>query len=121
MSSDSKSFQSNILKWLEYDNKIQELNEQLKEMKVKKIGVEDGITEFIVNKKITDKSIQVPSYNSNIRYSETHAYENISLRYVKDCLDECIKEPEAVNELMEYIKNKRLRKKKVSIKRDVLE
>jgi len=121
MSSDSKSFQSNILKWLEYDNKIQELNEQLKEMKGKKNGIESGITEFIVTKNITDKSIQVPSYSSCIRYYETNSYENISLRYVKDCLDECINDSEKVNTIMDHIKTKRLRKKKVSIKRDVFE
>jgi hypothetical protein len=118
--SDNKTFQSNIIKWLDYDNKIKKLNEELKGVREQRILVEDDITGFITVKKIMDKSIQIPSYNSNIRYSETHTLENLSLRYIKECLDECMEDKDTVNTLLSYIKDKRVRKTKIGIKRDMM-
>jgi hypothetical protein len=118
--SDNKTFQSNIIKWLDYDNKIKKLNEELKGVREQRILVEDDITGFITVKKIMDKSIQIPSYNSNIRYSETHTLENLSLRYIKECLDECMEDKDTVNALLSYIKDKRVRKTKIGIKRDMM-
>jgi len=120
MSGDNKMFQENIIQWLEYDNEIKTLNETLKTLRGKKNGLESGITLFIENKNITGKSIHIPSFKSNIKYSEQHTYENISLRYVKDCLSNCIDDESMVNTIMDHIKNKRLRKTKVTIKRDIL-
>ena len=120
MSCDNKTFQENIIQWLEYDNQIKTLNETLKTLRGKKNGLESGITLFIEDKEIIDKSIHVPSFKSNIKYSEQHTYENISLRYVKDCLSDCIDDNNKINTIMDYIKNKRLRKTKVTIKRDIL-
>tara|TARA_B110001469_G_C9632605_1_gene316646 strand:- start:759 stop:1130 length:372 start_codon:yes stop_codon:yes gene_type:complete len=120
MSCDNKTFQENIIQWLEYDNQIKTLNETLKTLRGKKNGLESGITLFIEDKEIIDKSIHVPSFKSNIKYSEQHTYENISLRYVKDCLSNCIDDDNQIKTIMDYIKNKRLRKTKVTIKRDIL-
>lgn len=121
MSCDNINFQDNIIQWLEYDNQIKTLNNSLKTLRGKKNGLESGITLFIKNKEITDKSIHVPSFKSNIKYSEQHTYENISLRYVKECLSDCIDDDTKINTIIEYIKNKRLRKTKVTIKREILE
>ena len=111
-------FKSNCNKWLDCDNKLTELNKIVKVTREQKNDLENNLTEFIKNRDMTDTFIQIPQYKSKIKYHEVKSYENISLRFIKNCLDECISDKNSVDSLMAFIKDKRLQKTKVTIKRE---
>jgi len=111
-------FKNNCNKWLDCDNKLTELNKIVKVTREQKNDLENNLTEFIKNRDMTDTFIQIPQYKSKIKYHEVKSYENISLRFIKNCLDECISDKNNVDSLMAFIKDKRLQKTKVTIKRE---
>ena len=116
----SDEFQTNIIHWLEYDNKISSLNIEMKKLKEKKTIKEEYITKFIKLSNLTDKSIKIPSYNSFIKYNESQVYDNLSYKLLKESLDDCIDNTELVEKIINHTRNKRGKKIKETIKRDMI-
>lgn len=116
----NEDFQTNIIHWLEYDNKIASLKTEIKKLQEKKQIKEDNLTQQILQRDLTGKSIKIPSYNSLIKYNESHVFDNLSFKLLKESLDECICNPELVEKIINHTRNKRGKKSKISIKRDMI-
>ena len=115
------TFQHNLIHWLELDNKITELNSELKKCRDKRLAKESLITDYISSKNLEDKSITIPSYNSNIKYVESQSYDNLSFKYLNECLTEYFDDTTTdVPNILKFIKNKRLKKSKIVLKRDII-
>jgi len=116
----NSEFQNNLIHWLELDNKITELNSEIKKFRDKRNVKETYITNYISSNDMTDKSIHIPAYNSNLKYVENHAYECLSFKYLNECLTEYCDDISEVENILNFIKNKRLKKSKVVLKRDII-
>jgi len=116
----SDDFQTNILHWLEYDNKITSLSNDIKKLKEKKTTKEEEITNYIKEQNLTDKSIKIPSYNSFIKYNISQVYDNLSFKLLKESLEECLSDAGLIDKIISHTRDKRGRKSKVTLKRDAI-
>jgi hypothetical protein len=116
----SDDFKTDILHWLEFDNKIISLSNEIKKLKEKKMIKEEEIANYIKDSNLTDKSIKIPSYNSFIKYTESQVYDNLSFRLLKESLEDCLSDASLIDKILSHTRNKRGRKTKVTLKRDAI-
>jgi hypothetical protein len=114
----SDDFKTDILHWLEFDNKINSLSIEIKKLKDKKMIKEGKISHYIKDSNLTDKSIKIPSYNSFIKYTEIQVYDNLSFRLLKESLEDCLSDTTLIDKIISHTRSKRGRKTKVTLKRD---
>ena len=116
------SFNNNILKWIEYDNKIKDYNNKLKLLKDKKNDINTDIINYVINNDLTDKSIQILNSDIELKYNKSISYEGITYKYLEKCFNDFFKEKgftdnDLSNELIDHIKNNRQSTYKEYIKR----
>ena len=117
------SFNENILKWVQYDNKIKEQQNILKLLKEKKELINNDIINYIVVNNLSDKSIQIKNSNVELKYNTSNNYEGITYKYLEKCFDLFFKEKNIEldsTELLNYIKNNRQITTKENIKRNFI-
>jgi len=108
-------FQTSIQQWVELDNKVKLLNDQVREIRNERNNVSDEIVAFVDQNNL-DKAI-VEISDGALKFGKTKQTSSLTLKFVKKCLSECITKEETVDQLIEYMKSKREIKMKSDIKR----
>ena len=78
-------FVSNVSEWVEVDNKINEISEQLKKLKEKKQTIESDILNDIEKKELKEKYFKIG--NSKLFYNETYVLPCISFKLLDEIFD----------------------------------
>ena len=109
------SFEEKIKEWVLIDNELKILNEKIKSIRDKKNNISTNILSYVEKNNLTNNQIKL--LDGKIRFVNTNTNPPISLKYVQSCLQEIIKNENQVNQIMEYIKQRRESKTHFEIKR----
>jgi len=108
-------FEENVKQWVLIDNAIKNAQTQLKELKDKKNLVADAINEYIETNNLTSAQINIS--DGRLKYHVTRSTQPLTLKYIKDCLSDCIANGDKVETLMDYIKSSRETREVTELKR----
>ena len=109
------SFDKQIQKWIEFDNKLKKMNSEIKTMRESKNDIEASIMEIVNNKKLLNTS--VATADGRLRFIETKTSTPLSLAFIEQCMHEIIPNKSQVQHILKYIKEKREIKINPEIKR----
>ena len=109
------TFDKQIQKWIELDNKLKKINNEIKTTREMKNDLEASIMEIVNNKKLLNTSISTT--DGRLRFIETKSSNPLSLTFVEQCLHEIIPNASQVQHILKYIKEKREIKINPEIKR----
>lgn len=109
------TFDKQIQKWVEIDNKIKKINAELKTSREMKNDLETSIMTTVNNKKLLNTTLSLP--DGRLRFVETKTTNPISLTFVEQCLNTLIPNKSQVQHILKYIKEKREIKINSEIKR----
>lgn len=109
------SFEDKIKNWVLADNEIKTYTENLKELKKTRQALTNELQEYIETHELKNAVIQIS--DGKLKCQQVKAVQPLTLKYIKDCLGQCISNTETVDKLMEYIKEHRDVKYSEEIKR----
>tara|TARA_B100001093_G_scaffold409938_1_gene399092 strand:+ start:1587 stop:1937 length:351 start_codon:yes stop_codon:yes gene_type:complete len=111
----NEDFQKNIQDWVQLDNEIKRANNHIKTLRNNKHNLSDKIMAYADEYNLEDAVIEIS--DGSLKFQNYKQTAPLTLKFVQQCLSECINNEESVKNLMEYIKNKREFKMKNDIKR----
>ena len=109
------AFDKQIQKWIELDNKLKKINNEIKTTREMKNDLEASIMETVNNKKLLNTTLSTT--DGRLRFIETKTSNPLSLTFVEQCLHEIIPNASQVQHILKYIKEKREIKINPEIKR----
>jgi len=104
-----------VRKWTMLDNKIRELNQEIKTMRVQKAETGLSVCEFMKSKGLENKKIDIG--NSVISIYEKNEYPSLTFGYIEKCLGEIISDKDKVTIIIKNLKDKREIKKSNDLRR----
>jgi hypothetical protein len=109
------SFENKIQQWVQIDNQVKKLNEQIKQLRDQRNSLETNLTTYVKTNNISDKIFNLN--NDKLKFVETKVPEPLTFKYLEKTLGEIIKNETQVQLIMEHIKQKRTFKVVPEIKR----
>jgi len=109
------SFEKQVQDWVNVDNQIKTLGNKMKELKEIKNNNEISILKYIETNKLNKATINIS--DGILKFADTKQVAPLTLKYVKECLEKCIKNTEQVDYVMNIIKESREVKYNTDIKR----
>ena len=115
--SDQKTptFEDNVRQWTILDTKIRLANSQIKEMRTMRDNLSNNVCEYMKQNGLDKRKIEIA--DSKIEVIEKKEYSSLTMGYLEKCLSEIIQEPDSVKHILQYIKDKRIIKKSIELKR----
>ena len=113
--------QNNIVKWVQYDNKIKEYNEKCKQLREQRDLIGSTMIESVST--IDNKSlptINITQMNTSLSFQKSKTYENYTNKFYEECFTEFLGSEDRARELLEFMKNKRKVETRVTLKRGYL-
>ena len=111
-------FNSNVVKWIEYDNLIKQYNDKIKSIKSEKSSLEVDILSHIENNNLKNNVFNLQSYSSKLQYNSNKSYETMTNKFLLDNFTKYFNDENKAKELLEFLKNNRKSENKVSLKRN---
>lgn len=108
------SLNDTVTKWIKLDNKIQELNAELKQLRHDKNVLETALTNYAKDNDMENSTVKVN--NNKIKFSVTKSAEPITFKYLEKNLCNIIKNEDQLQKTMEYLKDNREVKYNYSVK-----
>ncbi len=109
------SFENKIQQWVQIDNQLKKLNEQVKQLREQRNSLETNLTTYAKSNNMSDTTIKVN--NDKLKFVDTKVPEPLTFKYLEKTLGEIIKNESQVQVIMEHIKQKRSIKLVPEIKR----
>lgn len=109
------SFENKIQQWVQIDNHVKKLNEEIKQLREERNNIESNLINYVKTNNISDKTIKVN--NDKLKFLDTKVPEPLTFKYLEKTLGEIIKNESQVQVIMEHIKQKRAIKIVPEIKR----
>ena len=109
------SFEKQVQDWVNVDNQIKTLGNKMKELREIKNNNEISILKYIETNKLNKATINIS--DGILKFTDTKQVAPLTLKYVKECLEKCIKNTEQVDYVMNIIKESREVKYNTDIKR----
>lgn len=109
------SFEDKIKSWVSYDTKIKQLNEQTKDLRNKRNELTSDINAYVTEQNLRHATIKIS--DGELKFQNVKVTQSITLKFIKECLEECINNEDQVEKIMNYIKNRREVKYVEDIKR----
>jgi len=109
------SFETKIQQWVQLDNQLKKLNEQVKLLRDQRNQIETNLTSYVKTNNMADKTIKVN--NDKLKFVDTKIPEPLTFKYLEKTLGEIIKNESQVQLIMEHLKQKRAVKVIPEIKR----
>lgn len=107
---------NNIKNWVLLDNKQKNINEEIKTIREKKNNITNDIYNYMNEKSITDKKIQIS--DGYLKIFEKKEYSPITFTYIENCLKKIINDPDQINYIIQFLKDNRQIKSSYDIKRN---
>jgi hypothetical protein len=109
------SFDNKVQQWVQLDNQLKKLNEEVKQLRDQRNSLELNLTSYAKTNNMVDATIKVN--NSRLKFVDTKVPEPLTFKYLEKTLGEIIKNESQVQLIMEHIKQKRTIKIVPEIKR----
>ncbi len=109
------SFEESIQKWVSLDNQLRSLYDKTKQLREDKNNIEDGIIKYVDTHNLQNSLVKIS--DGKLKFTTVKQTNPLTLKYVDECLGKCIKNPEQVKLIMNYIKESRNYKNVPDIKR----
>lgn len=110
---DMNDFQKHIKTWVQLDNKIQEINHGLKELRDQRSDLGIQLYDYAHDNELETATIKIS--DGKLKFQTTKTMQSISLGLVETCLQDCLKDDTQVSSIIAYIKEAR----SVKMNRDV--
>ena len=105
-------FTQHIKSWVHYDNEIQKLNKNIKDLRLKKLE-----TQILLLENPLHNNNNINISDGRLKFSQVTVTQPLSLQFISMCLNDLIRDTEQVKHIMEHIKNKREKRMEPTIKR----
>ena len=109
------SFEQQIQSWVQIDNKIKNLNDNLKALRNQKNQLNNSIITYANTNNLNRSIIQIS--DGKLRFTNTKQPEPLTFKYIQKTLGEIISDPAQVNFIISKLKEKREYKETSEIKR----
>ena len=109
-------FQNNIQKWVELDNKVKNLNEEIRAYRNQKNELADDIFAVVETNNLKQAVIEIS--DGSLKFNTVKNTPPLTLKFIHKCLSECIDNTDTVDNLLKYIKSQRESKYVQQIKRN---
>jgi cystathionine beta-lyase family protein involved in aluminum resistance len=109
------SFEESIQKWVSLDNQLRSIQDKTKQLREDKNKIEDGIIKYVDAHQLQNSMVKIS--DGKLKFTMVKQTNPLTLKYVDECLGKCIKNPEQVKLIMNYIKDSRASKNIPDIKR----
>ena len=109
------SFENKIKEWVSIDNKIKRYQDAIRQEKAQKNDLAMDILHYVETEKMTHTQIQIS--DGILKFQDNKVTAPLTFKLLKQCLGECIGNEEKVEQLINYIKEKRDVKYTKDIKR----
>ena len=109
------SFEESIQKWVSLDNQLRSLQDKTKQIREDKNNIENGIIKYVDTHNLQNSVVKIS--DGKLKFTMVKQTNPLTLKYVDECLGKCIKNPEQVKLIMNYIKDSRNSKIIPDIKR----
>ena len=109
------TFEDNVRKWATLDTKLSDINNAAKELRNERNEVEESILRHVEMNSLNNATIRLS--DSRLRFVDSKINPPLTFKFIRSCLNEIIEDPEEVDEIIGYIKDKREPKTSLGIKR----
>tara|TARA_Y100000816_G_scaffold141048_1_gene99939 strand:+ start:253 stop:597 length:345 start_codon:yes stop_codon:yes gene_type:complete len=109
------SFEENIQQWVAVDNQIKRYNSEVKDLRSKRNHLSSTIHTYVNENNLNSAVINIS--DGALKFQDVKVTAPLTLKFVENCLLECIDNENNVEEIMKYIKSKRPIKYNPDIKR----
>ena len=109
------SFEQSIKEWVSIDNKIKEYNDGLRELRQRRSDLSQRVYDHVNANNLNHATVQIS--DGKLKFQSVKVTQPITLKFVKQCLLDCISNEEDVDKIMEHIKESRESKYVDDIKR----
>ena len=109
------SFEESIQKWVSLDNQLRSLQDKTRQIREDKNNIENGIIKYVDTYNLQNSIVKIS--DGKLKFTMVKQTNPLTLKYVDECLGKCIKNPEQVKLIMNYIKDSRNSKIIPDIKR----
>ena len=100
-------FNSNVVKWIEYDNLIKQYNDKIKSIKSEKSSLEVDILTHIENNNLKNNVFNLQSYSSKLQYNSNKSYETMTNKFLLENFTKYFNDENKAKDLLEFLKNNR--------------
>lgn len=108
-------FEKQIQQWVLIDNQMKLLGDKMKELRDKKNDISEQINTHIETTELTNATIKIN--DGQLKFIKVKETQQLTFKYLENCLSEIIKNEEQVKKIIDYVKNKREIKYVPEIKR----
>ena len=105
ISQKKEQFYDNIKYWNNINNKIESLQNDLNNLKIKKNTVKNNIISYVQDNNLNNAVIKID--NNQLRFISCKTFQPLTYKFLKQCLTDCITNNDQVDLLFEYIKQQR--------------
>jgi CxxC motif-containing protein len=109
------AFDKQLQKWIELDNRLKKINNEIKTTREMTNDLEASIMETVNNKKLLNTTVSTT--DGRLRFIETKTSNPLSFTFIEKCLHEIIPNSSQVQHILRYMKEKREIKINSEIKR----
>ena len=99
------SFENKIKRWVELDNRVRKHKEEIKVLNSEKNVMTDDILNYVETQQLEHATIQIT--DGSLSFKSNKQTKPLTFKFLKQCLNECISDEGKVDQLIEYIKQKR--------------
>lgn len=109
------SFDQYIKEWVVLDTQLKSLCDKVKEMREKKNSLNNKIFEHVSRNNLFHSNVNIS--DGKLKFTQSKVTNPLTFKYLEKCLGEVITNEKQVNQIMDYIKDKREVKSIYEIKR----
>tara|TARA_B100001179_G_scaffold165133_1_gene121441 strand:- start:544 stop:891 length:348 start_codon:yes stop_codon:yes gene_type:complete len=111
----SQLFQTNIQNWVNIDNKIKNLQQELKNLRSERHTTADSIFTYVETNNLENAIVQIS--DGKLKFQNVKSTSPLTFKFIEECLNECMKDENQVKQLIKFIKQKRTFQYNYDIKR----
>lgn len=100
-----EQFQTNIKQWVAVDTQLKALNEQAKTLRERRTELAEDIHMHVETHNLSNAIVNIS--DGKLRFGTNRQTAPLTLKYVEECLQKCLAEPEQVAHVMKVIKESR--------------
>jgi len=104
------SFEDKIKTWVTIDNKIKEHSDSLKELRQKREIISTDVYETVNSNNLNNAIVEIS--DGKLKFQSVKVAQPLTVKLIKECLEELFDDTEKVNNILKYIKQKRDEKSK---------
>ena len=92
-----------VKQWVSLDNKIKQLNEEVKSIREQKKEYEENILDFITENSTNNQTPVIKISDGRLKYVETKQTAPLTLKFIEQCLNDKIPNANTVSCLLKVL------------------